>query len=85
MLLAGRTGADRRRRREIMTKIEEKIQWYERKFRNCETMTDLVIAMSSWQNFARSNGLSEDQRRPVDQVYLEMESKLITGLSQSLW
>jgi len=41
--------------------------------------------MSSWQSFARSNGLTEDQKRDVDQVYLEMEEKLIKGLSKSPW
>ena len=64
---------------------EEKILYYEKKFRNCKTMTDLLVAMSSWQSFARSNGLTEDQKRDVDQVYLEMEEKLIKGLSKSPW
>jgi len=68
-----------------MSSIEEKILYYEKKFRNCTTMTDLLVAMSSWQSFARSNGLTEDQKRDVDQVYLEMEEKLIKGLSKSPW
>ena len=68
-----------------MSSIEEKILYYEKKFRNCTTMTDLLVAMSSWQSFARSNGLTEDQKRAVDQVYLEMEEKLIKGLSKSPW
>ena len=68
-----------------MSSIEEKILYYEKKFRNCTTMTDLLVAMSSWQSFARSNGLTEDQKRNVDQVYLEMEEKLIKGLSKSPW
>ena len=68
-----------------MSSIEEKILYYEKKFRNCTTMTDLLVAMSSWQSFARSNGLTKDQKRDVDQVYLEMEEKLIKGLSKSPW
>ena len=68
-----------------MSSIEEKILYYEKKFRNCTTMTDLLVAMSSWQSFARSNGLTEDQKRDGDQVYLEMEEKLIKGLSKSPW
>ena len=69
----------------MSSSIEEKILYYEKKFRNCTTMTDLLVAMSSWQSFARSNGLTEDQKRDVDQVYLEMEEKLIKGLSKSPW
>ena len=68
-----------------MSSIEEKILYYEKKFRNCTTMTDLLVAMASWQSFARSNGLTEDQKKSVDHVYLEMEEKLITGLSKSPW
>ena len=48
-------------------------------------MTDLLMVMSSWQSFSRSNGLTEDQKRNVDRIYLEMEEKLIAGLSKSPW
>lgn len=68
-----------------MSSVEEKILYYGKKFRNCTTMTDLLVAMSSWQSFARANGLTEDQKKDVDQAYLEMEEKLIKGLSKSPW
>ena len=68
-----------------MTGMEEKIQNYAKKFRNCTTMTDLLLALSSWQSFARSNGLTQEQKKDVDQVYLEMEEKLIKGLSKTPW
>lgn len=68
-----------------MSSIEEKVLYYEKKLRNCTTMTDLLVVMSSWQSFSRSNGLTEDQKRNVDRIYLEMEEKLIAGLSKSPW
>ena len=68
-----------------MSSIEEKVLYYEKKLRNCTTMTDLLMVMSSWQSFSRSNGLTEDQKRNVDRIYLEMEEKLIAGLSKSPW
>ena len=68
-----------------MSSIEEKVLYYEKKLRNCTTMTDLLVVMSSWQSFSRSNGLPEDQKRNVDRIYLEMEEKLIAGLSKSPW
>ena len=68
-----------------MSSVEEKIFYYEKKLRNCTTMTDLLVAMSSWQSFSRSNGLTEDQKKNVDRIYLEMEEKLIAGLSKSPW
>ena len=52
---------------------------------NAEAVRDLLVAMSSWQSFARANGLTEDQKKDVDQAYLEMEEKLIKGLSKSPW
>lgn len=65
--------------------MEQEIKRYENKIRNCETMTDLLLAMSSWQSFADRKGLSPEQRKPVDQAYIEAEAKLITKVKPSLW
>ena len=65
--------------------MDQDIQRYERKIRNCTTMTDLLVAMSSWQSFSQRKGLTAEQKKPVDEAYLETEAKLITNVKSSLW
>ena len=43
-----------------MSAYEQDIKRYETKMRACATMTELLVAMSSWQSFADSHGLSEE-------------------------
>ena len=48
-------------------------------------MTGLLTAMSSWQSFADSRRLSPEERRTVDQAYMEAEARLITQVKPTLW
>lgn len=68
-----------------MSALEQEIQRYENRIKNCGTMTDLLVAMSSWQGFAERKGLTPEQKSPVDQAYIEAEAKLITQVKSSLW
>lgn len=68
-----------------MSAVEQEIQRHERKMQACNTMTELLVAMSSWQSYADSHGLSEEEREPVNQAYLAAESRLIGQVSTSLW
>ncbi|MBQ9156993.1 MAG: hypothetical protein IJ137_09435 [Eubacterium sp.] len=68
-----------------MSAIEQEITRYENKIKNCQSMTELLTAMSSWQSFAQRKGLSEEEKRPVDHAYIDAEAKLITQVKSSLW
>ena len=37
-----------------MGSFEQEIKRYESKMRSCATMTELLVAMSSWQSFAEA-------------------------------
>ncbi|MDO4977664.1 MAG: hypothetical protein Q4E53_10425 [Eubacteriales bacterium] len=65
--------------------MEQQIARFEKKMKSCNSMTDLLIAMSSWQSFCERNMLTEEQRKAVDQAYIEAESRLITQVKPSLW
>lgn len=68
-----------------MSAIEQEIERYLNKIKNCTTMTDLLVAMSSWQSFAERKGLTEEQKKTVDEAYIDAESRLITQVKNSLW
>lgn len=68
-----------------MTSLEQEIKRYENKIKACSTMTDLLVAMSAWQNFADSRGLSQEERTSVDQAYIKAEENLITQVKPTLW
>ena len=68
-----------------MGSFEQEIKRYESKMRSCATMTELLVAMSSWQSFADSHGLSDEDRKTVDKAYREAEAKLITQVKPTLW
>ncbi len=68
-----------------MGKLEEQIESYQKKITNAQSMTDLLLVMSSWQTFADTRGLTEEQRKPVDEAYLRSEALLITKVSKSPW
>ena len=68
-----------------MSSFEQDIKRYESKMRACTTMTELLVAMSSWQSFADSHGLSEEEKMPVDRAYMEEEEKLIAQVKPTLW
>lgn len=68
-----------------MSAYEQDIKRYETKMRACATMTELLVAMSSWQSFADSHGLSEKEKATVDKAYMEAEAKLITQVKPTLW
>ena len=48
-------------------------------------MTDLLVAMSAWQSFADSHGLSPEERASVDEAYMKAEASLITQVKPTLW
>ena len=68
-----------------MGKLEEQIESYQKQITNAQSMTDLLLVMSSWQTFADTRGLTEEQRKPVDEAYLRSEALLITKVSKSPW
>lgn len=68
-----------------MGKLESRIEGYRKKMQNCTSMTDLLVAMASWQSFADSNGLSKEQRKEVDDAYLKAEAVLLAGVSKTPW
>ena len=68
-----------------MSALEQEIARYENKMKSCVTMTELLVAMSSWQSFAERKGLTDEQKAPVDQAYIDAEGKLITQVKSSLW
>ena len=68
-----------------MSRTDEEIKRYEAKMKSCTTMTDLLIAMSSWQSYAWSHNLSTEERQTVDEAYLKVEERLITAVKPSLW
>lgn len=55
------------------------------KMNQCTSMTNLLVAMSSWQSFADNNGVSAEEREVVDKAYLDAEARLIGGVKPSLW
>ena len=65
--------------------MEQEILRFENKMKNCTSMTDLLLAMSGWQGFCRNNALTEEQKRRVDEAYLEAEARLIKNVQTSLW
>lgn len=65
--------------------MEQQITRFENKMKSCKSMTDLLLAMSSWQSFCEKNALTEEDRKRVDQAYIEAEAKLITQVKPSLW
>ena len=54
-----------------MSRTDEEIKRYETKMKSCTTMTDLLVAMSSWQSYAQSHNLSAEEKRTVDEAYLK--------------
>ena len=68
-----------------MSRTDEEIKRYETKMKSCTTMTDLLVAMSSWQSDARSHNLSTEEKQTVDEAYLKAEERLITAVKPSLW
>ncbi len=44
-----------------MSRTDEEIKRYETKMKSCTTMTDLLVAMSSWQSYAQSHNLSTEE------------------------
>lgn len=68
-----------------MASYEQEIKRYENKIKACSTMTNLLVAMSSWQSFADSRGLSPEERARVDQAYIKAEENLITQVKPTLW
>lgn len=63
----------------------QEIKRYETRINGCTTMTDLLVAMSSWQSFADSRGLSGEERASVDAAYMKAESRLITQVKATPW
>ena len=59
--------------------------WEISKMKSCTTMTDLLVAMSSWQSYAQSHNISTEEKRMVDEAYLKAEERLITAVKPSLW
>lgn len=68
-----------------MASLEQEIKRYENKIKTCSTMTDLLVAMSAWQSFADSHGLSPEERASVDEAYMKAEASLITQVKPTLW
>ena len=65
--------------------MEENISRYETRMKNCSSMTDLLIAMSSWQTYCKSHTVTEEDKERVDRTYLQAESRLLTQVKHSLW
>lgn len=68
-----------------MAEITVEIERYEKKMKNAETMTDLLLAMSAWQTYAKSRGLTDEQKAPVDRAYIEAEGRLLANVSKTPW
>ena len=68
-----------------MSAYGQAMKRYEASMRAAERMTGLLTAMSSWQSFADSRGLSPGERKAVDQAYMEAEARLITQVKPTLW
>ena len=68
-----------------MSRTDEEIKRFETKMKSCTTMTDLLVAMSSWQSFAQSQNLVADHIRTVEEAHLKAEEGLITAVKPSLW
>ena len=45
-----------------MSRTDEEIKRFETKMKSCTTMTDLLVAMSSWQSYAQSQILSQNKK-----------------------
>lgn len=68
-----------------MSRTDEEMKRFEMKMKSCTTMTDLIVAMSSWQSYTQSHSLDEETRKTVDEAYLKAEERLITAVKPSLW
>lgn len=68
-----------------MNANKAEITGYLNKIKGCATMTDLLVAMASWQSFADARGLTPEERQEVDRAYVEAEGRLITQVKPSLW
>ena len=53
--------------------------------KSCSSLSELRVAMSSWQSYAQSLNLEPEQNRTVDEAYLKAEEGLITAVKPSLW
>lgn len=58
---------------------------YENKLKQCQSMTELLTAMSSWQSYCRSHGVNKEEEEKINALYLEMEGRLITKLRSTPW
>lgn len=68
-----------------MNRTDDEVKRFETKMKACLTMTDLLVAMASWQSYAQSHNLEPEQKRVVDEAYLKAEERLITAVKPSLW
>lgn len=46
-----------------MSRTDEEIKRFETKMKSCTTMTDLLVAMSSWQSYAQSHNLGSRTKK----------------------
>lgn len=63
----------------------ERIRNYEEKIEKCTTMTDLLVVMASWQSFAQSHALTQEEKKLVDEAYLKAEERLLLTVKTSPW
>ena len=46
-----------------MSRTDEEIKRFETKMKSCTTMTDLLVAMSSWQSYAQSHNILSQNKK----------------------
>ncbi|MEE1227864.1 MAG: hypothetical protein U0K57_02750 [Lachnospiraceae bacterium] len=65
--------------------IDQKIEYYKKKIEACTSMTNLLLAMASWQSFEESQALTPEQKKPVEDAYIKAEQSLIGNVKGSIW
>ena len=67
-----------------MSRTDEEIKRYETKMKSCTTMTDLLVAMSSWQSYAQSHNLSTEEKRELaESLFRQMGGGVLLDSQES--
>lgn len=65
--------------------MDKELVRYENKLKQCQSMTELLTAMSSWQTYCKSHAVEKEWEQKMNTLYLEMEKQLISNLTSTPW
>lgn len=65
--------------------MDKEIARYEKKLNQCQSMTELLKVMTSWQTYCKSHAVEKEWEQKINKLYLEMEKQLISNLTSTPW